>query len=340
MRSLTSHYSDLHDLPPTQLARPLPVRDAKTKGGKAKSADKESKLKQKKATVSVSAKDNDTPRAFARLMRQMHQPRRSSDGLDDGNTQPQKKDKKKKQQQVQSQPDAQSAAVPLKIQPGERLADFSARVDQSLPLSAIPKRRHASTTTITTPTGTTKQLRETRLTKHERRLRRLQEQWRTEEAALRAREADVRDERAEAAEQTDETWRAWAHEAGSREHKRRKKKRGKHGVHDGDGGGGFDDDDDDDPWAALNRKKAKAVQQQQLEQHQLPPQQAANPLATVQAPPTLVKPREVFKARGGAHVQVADVPVASGSLRRREELAGERATVVEQYRRLMASKRG
>jgi hypothetical protein len=64
-----------------------------------------------------------------------------------------------------------------------------------------------------------------------------------------------------------------------------------------------------------------------------------NPFETAPAPPSLVKPREIFKVRGGAKVDVANVPTAVGSLRRREELAGERRNIVEEYRRLMAEKR-
>jgi hypothetical protein len=38
-------------------------------------------------------------------------------------------------------------------------------------------------------------------------------------------------------------------------------------------------------------------------------------------------------------VDVANVPAAAGSLRRREALASERKSIVEQYRALMAGKR-
>jgi hypothetical protein len=70
--------------------------------------------------------------------------------------------------------------------------------------------------------------------------------------------------------------------------------------------------------------------------------QPVNPFDVAKAPPTnLVKPKEKFKVRGmgGAKVDVADVPAAAGSLRRREVLASERKNIVEQYRKLMAEKR-
>jgi hypothetical protein len=55
----------------------------------------------------------------------------------------------------------------------------------------------------------------------------------------------------------------------------------------------------------------------------------------VQAPPTFTKvPKDKFKVRG-ARVEVEDVPKASGSLRRREELGSVRRSVVEGYRAMM-----
>ncbi|KZZ91618.1 hypothetical protein AAP_03324 [Ascosphaera apis ARSEF 7405] len=85
------------------------------------------------------------------------------------------------------------------------------------------------------------------------------------------------------------------------------------------------DESDDDPWAKLNKKVKE---------------ERKNPLETVDAPPVLTKVRPKFKVYGGAKVSVENVPGAAGSLRRREELKAERESIVEQYRRLMAEKRG
>ena len=112
----------------------------------------------------------------------------------------------------------------------------------------------------------------------------------------------------------------------------KKKKKGKKKTKgdDDDDADDFDDDDDDDPWAKLNTRERAA--------------KPINPLEVVQAPPeALAKPREIFRVRrgvGGAQVDVANIPAAAGSLRRREELAEERKSIVEEYRRLMAAKRG
>jgi hypothetical protein len=55
----------------------------------------------------------------------------------------------------------------------------------------------------------------------------------------------------------------------------------------------------------------------------------------VQAPPTFSRvPKEKFRTLG-ARVEVDDVPKASGSLRRREELGELRKSVVEGYRAMM-----
>ena len=60
----------------------------------------------------------------------------------------------------------------------------------------------------------------------------------------------------------------------------------------------------------------------------------------VQAPPSFERiPREIFKVKDGAKVEVGNVPKAGGSLRKREELGVERQGIIETYRKLMAAKR-
>ena len=55
----------------------------------------------------------------------------------------------------------------------------------------------------------------------------------------------------------------------------------------------------------------------------------------VQAPPAFTKvPKEKFQVRG-ARVEVENVPRASGSLRKREELGSVRRSIVEGYRQMM-----
>ena len=77
---------------------------------------------------------------------------------------------------------------------------------------------------------------------------------------------------------------------------------------------------DDDPWAGL-----KARREQPKGLHDV-----------VQAPPTFKAiPKEKFKVRNGAKVDVADVPTAAGSLKRREELGEARREVIERYRAMI-----
>ncbi|KAK2759145.1 hypothetical protein FQN54_003245 [Arachnomyces sp. PD_36] len=329
------------DLPPTTIAKPLPARDPKkpapkNNGSQQKQPDTARKPKRK----SKANAEDDTPRAFARLMRLQQSGGRMPSGLDDGL--PKKSAKKRKRGDEEGKgADSSNTATSKratqdtaatstdkipKILPGERMSDFAARVNLALPLTGISKTRAQAPTE-----GPISKLREERQTKHERRLRRMQKEWREEEARIREKEEEEREEReAEEADKLD-LWKEWEVEAGVK-----KKKGGKKGKKKRKGGGGavgsdddgvdYDDDDDDDPWAKIKKNR----------------EQPLNPLEVVQAPPEkLVKPREKFKVRGmgGTRVDVADVPAAAGSLKRREELAGERKSIVEEYRRIMAEKR-
>ncbi|KAK2801775.1 hypothetical protein FQN51_005141 [Onygenales sp. PD_10] len=354
---------DNYDLPPTKVAKPLPTKESD-------SIFTSKKPKQKKPQAAFK---DDTPKAFARMMQQLQKASstggaipRTPSGLDDG-TRPNKQNRKRKRGEQDAsnaqersnndpsskKPNTKPTTTPTtttttttnipKILPGERMSDFAARVDQALPLSGI-SRKSGSTTQGKDPA--LRNLREQRQTKHERRLLRLQREWREEEVRICEREEAEREEREAEDEEINEQWKAWEIEAGVTKKKKatttgakskKKKKKGKKGKA-GAGGGGEDvdsqsddgdDDDDDDPWAKLNQK-ARAVR-------------AINPLEQVQAPPMqLVKPKEKFKVRGmgGAKVNVVDIPAAAGSLRRREELAGQRQSIVDEYRRIMAEKRG
>lgn len=213
---------------------------------------------------------------------------------------------KKKAPAATGQPATAGSEIP-KILPGEKLSDFAARVDRELPLATMTKSGK--------PAGL-EGVSERKRTKHEKRLRRLQRGWREEEAKIREREEEEREEREADMEEELHMWKQWENEAGTK-----KKKKGPAKKR----GNGADPDDDPDPWAKLNKRDRS--------------ERPANPFDVVQAPPQLMKPKQKFKVRDGAKVDVADVPAAVGSLRRREELAGERRTIVEEYRRLMAEKR-
>ncbi|KAJ5740339.1 hypothetical protein N7493_000211 [Penicillium malachiteum] len=310
------------DLPPSMIAKPLPVRNqqAKPKDGK-KPTQKPGETKQPEQAVSrrKNAKDNDTPKAFQRLMQYQTTGRRAPSGLETGEKKENKKRKREaadadakkdsqkkpatnKPEKTESTAAEEVKKVMPKILPGEKLSDFAARVDRALPLSAITKSAQGGV-----------KVKDHKMTKHEKHLRRLQEGWRKDDARIKEKEQAEREERE--FEMADELQMLKEWERDLRGGKAKKKN-----LRKGDG-----DDDDPDPWAKL-KKKDKERQ--------------SNPFDVAQAPPTLAKPREIFKVRGGAKVDVANVPNAVGSLRRREELAGERRNIVEEYRRLMAEKRG
>ncbi|PYH44001.1 uncharacterized protein BP01DRAFT_92175 [Aspergillus saccharolyticus JOP 1030-1] len=303
--------------------------------------------------------DDDTPRAFRWLMQRqqsqsLSQGRKKNEGSgdeggsdDDGVTSrsnkkrkrggveagegPQKKQQKQQQQQQQKQKQKKggmdtatkqsnddatnTTTAPLKILPGEKLSDFAARVNREMPLATMNRSSRPAAAELA-------KIREHKVTKHEKHLLRLQAMWRKEEAEILEKEAAQREEREEEMEEQLQLWKTWEAEAGQRKAKKKgsgTKKKGKQA------GTESTVDDDPDPWAKLNKRDRVNKQ--------------LNPLDVVQAPPQLTKPREVFKIRGGAKVDVANVPAAVGSLRRREELATERRNIVEEYRRLMAEKR-
>lgn len=204
----------------------------------------------------------------------------------------------------------------LRIQPGESLSDFRARVDAALPLSGISRsgRKVAG-------------ISDHRVTKHERRLKRLQKGWREEEARIRDKEAE---ERELAEEEEDEDRAMWEDKTsdlapasvgggGQNGKKKKGKNKGKKRLVAGEV-----DNHSEDEFEALKRKR-----QQRKGLHDV-----------VSAPPEFTKtPREIFKVKNGAGAKVGNVPNAVGSLRKREEVGEERLTIIDTYRELMARKR-
>ncbi|KAJ5121615.1 uncharacterized protein N7515_009576 [Penicillium bovifimosum] len=316
---------ELFNLPPTEIAKALPVRDASKpklgKGGKKQGGKKPQSKDQNPSANKApthrrkNVSEDDTPKAFLRLMQYQQTGRRAPSGLETGersNKRKRKADDKdtkessKKTARVaetnKAQTNTSSKDKPEmpKIMPGERLAEFAARVDREMPLSQMTK---------SVKSGDGKAKEQHKQTKHEKHLRRLQKGWREEEAKIREREQEEREEREDEMEVELQQWKEWEIEAGKKKKKNAaQKKKGK-----GNGG------------RMILKKKDE--------------ERKKNPFEVAKAPPQLVKPREIFKVRGGAKVDVANVPAAVGSLRRREELAGERRSIVEEYRKLMAAKR-
>lgn len=145
-------------------------------------------------------------------------------GLDNGDEPPRKKRKQTSTDPTTSHTPDDQIKPALTLQPGERLADFNARVDQALPIAGLAGKRKLVE-------GITE-----RRTKHEKKLRKLQAGWREEEARIREREAEERELAEERADEQAAMYgdRAVPVDMGS---SRKKKKRGR--------------DDDDDPWAQL-----------------------------------------------------------------------------------------
>ncbi|KAJ5945566.1 hypothetical protein N7454_002405 [Penicillium verhagenii] len=326
------HDASQFDLPPSMIAKALPVREQGPKMNKtfkkgAKPTPKPNNGQKPPSGPATFRRkgtmEDDTPKAFQRLMQFRTTGRRAPSGLETGEKKENKKRKRegnadakngpqKKTATTVSEQQAASSATDTKktmpkILPGEKLADFAARVDRSLPLSEMTKSAKSGVPGM----------RNHKITKHEKHLRRLQEGWRKDEAKLKEKEQAEREEREFEMGDQLELLNEWEREMrGGKKKKNIVKKKA------GDAGS---DDDDPDPWAKL-KKRDKERQ--------------TNPFEVAHAPPTLAKPREIFKIRGGAKVDVANVPNAVGSLRRREELAGERRNIVEEYRRLMAERRG
>ncbi|CAG7922661.1 unnamed protein product [Penicillium olsonii] len=313
------------NLPPEEIAKALPVRDPSKpkqgkngKGGNKNQAQNQNPSANKAPTHrNKKLSEDDTPKAFLRLMQFQTTGKRAPSGLETGESTKKRKRKDAEKSTESNKKPVKEAAAPsaekqsLKILPGERLAEFSARVDREMPLSQMTK---------TTKSGEAKANEQRKQTKHEKHLRRLQSGWREEEAKIKEKEEEEREEREAEMEVELQQWKDWEIEAGGKAKKRAlaaKKKKNKDG-------GGDSGDDDPDPWAKLKKRDQERKK---------------NPFEVAHAPPSLIKPREIFKVRGGAKVDVANVPSAVGSLRRREELAGERRNIVEEYRRLMAEKR-
>lgn len=316
------------NLAPSSFAKSLPT-GKKAHAGPNGTTGQTKKGKKRKAPL------DDTPRAFKYLMRLQETgkginsldngervskkrkreaavPKLAANGSDDTNSGNAVKAEAKlaKQTRVEGADDVIPLAVP-KIQPGERMSDFVARVNQALPLTGLTRKGKA-----TVIDG--KEIREGRRTKHEKKLRRLQAGWREEEARLKEKEEE---EAEELEEQRDEQRALYGEdfanskriEANGGTQKKKKGKRDRSGLIE------------DDPWAVLKEKRGA---------------QPAGVFDVAQEPPRLGKLKEKFKVRDGVKVEVDDIPNASAaSLKRREDLVETRKAVIDRYRAMMQAQR-
>ncbi|KAJ4306347.1 hypothetical protein N0V88_001147 [Collariella sp. IMI 366227] len=308
------------NLPPTQLAKPLPPtihskKAAEKLAAKKKTNDAPTNTNGSQKRKRSRGDPDDAPRAFKRLMAMSSgKPQRS--GLDNGDA-PKGKGKGKKKNNPAPKPAETTAPAPnpteeLKIRPGERLYEFGQRVDAALPISGLVNK-----TVIKDgkdPLGL-----KVRRTKKERKMHNMYAEWREIDRKVQERREEER-ELAEEKEMENEaagvSWKLDLEDAAVQGKKKGKK--GKRGKYIGETSG-----PEADPWAELKKKRGEA-------------KVGINDVA--QAPPELKLPRKNLLVRGAA-VAVADIPKAAGSLRQREELQGIRQEVVEQYRKMMSERR-
>ncbi|KAL1304188.1 hypothetical protein AAFC00_000611 [Neodothiora populina] len=299
--------NDAHyNLPPTSVARSLPVgKNAATvftSSGKKSKTEKASKAQQ---GGEKEYSFDDTPKAFARLLQRQKATGRLPSGLDNGERASKKRkreekdDGKKKKSSVNPPPPPKSKIEPVadvpKIMPGEKLRDFNARVDQALPVSGLARK------------GKIAGIKERR-TKTEKRMHKMYDDWRKEDERIKEKAEEEAEEREEEQEEQKAMYGEDTLMPVMGGGKRRRRMIGEQKA------------DKEDPWAELNKKR-----------------NAPKGLHDVaQAPPEFtVKPKEKFKMKNNARVDVLDVPNAAGSLKRREELGAERKSIIEQYRALM-----
>ncbi|KAF2216621.1 hypothetical protein CERZMDRAFT_33904 [Cercospora zeae-maydis SCOH1-5] len=297
---------DHYDLPPTKLARPLAnYEKVEKKHHKPKKGAPKPQTKQK-SHGAVAYKGDDTPRAFARMMHLQQTGKRQRSGLDDGI----RKSKKSKSSTTTldasetdqaEQKEVEETAAKLKIQPGERLSDFAARVNQALPLSGISQHRKKIEGA------------KERQTKTEKRLHKMYAEWREQDRKRKEAEEEFLEEQEEKDEELASALGGQAIHLSSEGRKAKNKRMLTEAA-----------EKDEDPWAVLKEKREKPKGLHDV----------------VQAPPELKPVKEKFKVRNGAKVEVENVPGKSGSLKRREELGQARKDVIERYRAMMKGKGG
>lgn len=284
------------DLPPTIVAEPLPVSKSAAENNPIFTTT--TKRLNKKRRRNADAQD-DTPKAFARLMA-FQQGKKLPKGLDDGAVKP---TNKKAKMQAETEPEQEEGTTQIPtIKPGERMAEFSARVDAALPVSGlINKTARGGKDPLGLKVGRTHK---------EKKMHKMYAEWREAEKRIQERrEVEREDREMEALEEGKDGQVVWAD--GSK--KKMKGKKGKRKTV------GENDVREEDPWERIKRERGGKIAFGDV----------------VQAPPTFTKsPKTKFKVRG-AVVDVGDVPKASGSLRKREELGAARKSIVEGYRQMM-----
>ena len=318
-RYFTVLTSDSFDLPPSQIAKPLPPTTISKKkapppkkSGHGEDVSKKSNKKRKRGD----ALGQDAPRAFKRLMA-FAEGKRPKSGLDNGVVET-KKEKKKRvaaataaatvTTDAEPKDEVQTEAKPdLKIRPGERLSEFNQRVDAALPISGLVNK--------TVRNGKDPLGLKVRRTLKERKMHKMYDEWREQDKKIkekREEELEELEEKQMEEEAMGVTWKL------DQEDAKKRKKKGKGAKYIGMTGG-----KEEDPWEEIKKKRGEAKVK-------------LNEVA--EAPPDLKLPGKKLLVKG-ATVEVDNIPKAAGSLRQREELQGIREDVVAAYRKMMAERR-
>jgi hypothetical protein len=299
------------ELPPSQVAKPLPPTTvSKKKAAEKKSDDAQKKNGQKRKRGGKDA--DDVPRAFKRLMAYA-QGKAPRNGLDNGDV---VKGKGKKKNKPAAKVAAATAAAAeasakkedLKIRPGERIAEFNQRVDAALPLSGLVNK--------TVKNGKDPLGLKVKRTIKERKMHNMYAEWREMDKKVkeqREEELELAEEKEMENEAMGVTWKLDLEAQG-----KKKGKKGKRSKYIGEEGG-----PEKDPWAEIKKKRGEA-------------KVGLNEVA--QAPPELKLPKKNLVVRGAA-VAVENIPKSAGSLRQREELQSIREDVVASYRKMMSERR-
>jgi hypothetical protein len=299
------------ELPPSQVAKPLPPTTvSKKKAAEKKSDDAQKKNGQKRKRGGKDA--DDVPRAFKRLMAYA-QGKAPRNGLDNGDA---VKGKGKKKNKPAAKVAAATAAAAeasakkedLKIRPGERIAEFNQRVDAALPLSGLVNK--------TVKNGKDPLGLKVKRTIKERKMHNMYAEWREMDKKVkeqREEELELAEEKEMENEAMGVTWKLDLEAQG-----KKKGKKGKRSKYIGEEGG-----PEKDPWAEIKKKRGEA-------------KVGLNEVA--QAPPELKLPKKNLLVRGAA-VAVENIPKSAGSLRQREELQSIREDVVASYRKMMSERR-
>ena len=185
--------------------------------------EKPSKSKKRKHI----SREDDTPRAFTRLLTTYRPPR---SGLDDGMLPSKKRKTSKAFAEGEPTMPPRSHLAPT-IQPQEPLSSFNARVDAALSFAGLSKRSSGG-----------QDIDRARKTKTEKKMQKMQREWREEERRRKEKLEEQADEARVDEDGIEDMLKT------ERKHKRKGGKRKQ-------GDDGMIPEDDDDPWAHIKAKR-------------------------------------------------------------------------------------